>query len=274
MSKLWRWQANAGGYGQPEAGPRFPLLGVAVNAVTFAGALQFLLDAPSARRRIRGHFCSVNMLVAAADNPVLREALNSADLVAPDGMPLVWLGRLRGYSIERVCGPDIMLALLDRSRERGYRHFFYGGGEGVAEQLAATMAKRFPGLQVAGVFTPPFRPLTPDENRAITACINAAAPDYVWVGLSTPKQDLWIAEHREHLEAAALLAVGAAFDFHSGRRRRAPRWMQRTGSEWLFRLFSEPRRLGRRYTVTNLRFLQLLAAETFRALGKRARTPS
>src|SRR4029079_13242055 len=122
-----------------------------------------------------------------------------------------------------------------------------GGGPGVPDGLAARLTATYPGLRVAGTLSPPFRPLSAEEDAAIVAQINAAKPDYVWVGLGAPKQDLWVAEHRPRLDAAALLAVGAAFDFHAGRRGRAPRWMQRSGTEWLFRLVTEPRRLAGRY---------------------------
>jgi N-acetylglucosaminyldiphosphoundecaprenol N-acetyl-beta-D-mannosaminyltransferase len=199
----------------------------------------------------------------------LRDLLNTADLVAPDGMPLVWLQRASGRTCERVCGPDLMLALLDRGRATGARHFFYGGAEGVAGELARRMAGRYPGLRVAGTESPPFRPLSPEEDAAAVDRINAAAPDFVWVGLGSPQQELWLASHRDRLAAPVLLAVGAAFDFHAGRRPRAPELMQRTGTEWLFRFATEPRRLGRRYVVTNAQFLGLLAAARFRRLRTR-----
>jgi N-acetylglucosaminyldiphosphoundecaprenol N-acetyl-beta-D-mannosaminyltransferase len=253
-----------------EPAKTFPLLNVRVSAVTFEDALGRLLHAPMLRQRFRTHFCSVHMLVEASRDGALQAALNADEaLVVPDGMPLVWMGRQKGYRVERVCGIDMLPALLDRSRDYGYRHFFYGGAPGVPERLADTMRRTFPDLQVAGTFSPPFRPLTPEEDAAIVARINAAAPDYVWVGISTPKQDYWVTEHRHRLEAPVLLAVGAAFDFHSGVKRRAPGWMQRSGTEWLFRLISEPRRLWRRYAYTNSYFLYTIARD---ALATRARS--
>jgi N-acetylglucosaminyldiphosphoundecaprenol N-acetyl-beta-D-mannosaminyltransferase len=132
------------------------------------------------------------------------------------------------------------------------------------EELARRLGKTYPGLRVAGTLSPPFRPLSPAEDEAIVALINSAAPDFVWVGLGAPQQDLWVASHRSRLNAAALLAVGAAFDFHAGTRRRAPGWMQRSGTEWLFRLAMEPRRLARRYTVVNARFLRLVLEDAIR----------
>jgi N-acetylglucosaminyldiphosphoundecaprenol N-acetyl-beta-D-mannosaminyltransferase len=172
--------------------------------------------------------------------------------------------------MERVCGPDTMPALLDRGRAIGARHFFYGGAPGVADRLAASMSAQFPGLAVAGTYCPPFRPLTADEDAEVVRMIEESGADCVWVGLGSPKQEHWLAEHRDRLSAPLLLAVGAAFDFHSGTKRRAPRLMQRTGTEWLFRLASEPRRLLGRYVRTNARFVFLLAADAFESVRRRS----
>jgi N-acetylglucosaminyldiphosphoundecaprenol N-acetyl-beta-D-mannosaminyltransferase len=157
-----------------------------------------------------------------------------------------------------------MPALVKRGIPLGRSHFFLGGPPGLPEELARRLGKTYPGLRVAGTLSPPFRPLSPEEDEALVALINSAAPDFVWVGLGAPQQDLWVASHRSRLNAAALLAVGAAFDFHAGTRRRAPRWMQRTGTEWFFRLVMEPRRLARRYTVVNARFLRLVIEDALR----------
>jgi N-acetylglucosaminyldiphosphoundecaprenol N-acetyl-beta-D-mannosaminyltransferase len=175
-----------------------------------------------------------------------------------------------GREVGRVCGPDLLPLLVDRGREVGARHFFYGGAPGVAEQLAERLAGRYPGMVVAGMHSPPFRPLTPEEDKAEVELINAASPDFVWVGLGSPKQDLWIDGHRNRLDAAVLFAVGAAFDFHAGTLRRAPVWMQRTGTEWFYRLISEPRRLLRRYTVVNTRFVLLLGRQILSRRPNRA----
>jgi len=250
---------------------RYPVTGTRIAAMTFDDAVELLAGAPTRDRRLSVHFCTTHTLVEANDNPVLRAALARPEAVAfPDGMPLVWVGRAMGRRVERVCGPDLMPALIDRSRAIGGRHYFYGGAPGVADRLAAALRERYPGLVVAGTHSPPFRPLSPEEAAAEVTRLNEARTDYIWVGLGSPKQDLWIADHRERLDAAVLLAVGAAFDFHSGGLRRAPVWMQRIGLEWLFRLLSEPRRLLRRYTVTNTRFAILLARQILR----RRRKPS
>ena len=193
----------------------------------------------------------------------MRGALQQG-IVEPDGMPLVWLGRAEGQPVERVCGPDFMPALLQRGIPHGRTHFFYGGAPGVPEILAARLTRTYPGLRIAGTLSPPFRALSPAEQDSIVEQINAAEPDYVWVGLGTPKQDLWLATNRPRLNASALLAVGAAFDLFAGRRRRAPSWMQRTGTEWIYRLAMEPRRLGGRYTLVNARFIRLILEDYVR----------
>jgi N-acetylglucosaminyldiphosphoundecaprenol N-acetyl-beta-D-mannosaminyltransferase len=247
---------------------RFAVGPVRVSALTFDAALGSVLEARDAGDHLDVHFCTAHTVVEASRNVQLRHALERAEVVAPDGMPLVWVGKLQGRNVERVYGPDFMLAMFDRGRARGYRHYLYGGAPGVAERLAERMSKRFTGLEFVGIQVPPFRALSPAEDAAAVDAINAARPDCVWIGLGSPKQDLWVAEHRARLTAAAVLAVGAAFDFHAGVKRQAPRWMRRSGTEWLFRLLSEPRRLWRRYTVINLQFLALIARQ---ALGRENR---
>ncbi|MFP5343068.1 MAG: WecB/TagA/CpsF family glycosyltransferase [Candidatus Limnocylindria bacterium] len=249
--------------------PRYPVLGTPIAAAAFEEVLDLLASAPGDGRRLHVHFCTVHSIVEAADDPILRAVFGAADsLAVPDGVPLVWVGRARGQAVERVCGPDMMPALIARTAPVGARHYFYGGAPGVAERLAERFSAAHPGLVVAGTSSPPFRPLTPEEDAAEIAAINATQPDYVWVGLGAPKQDLWAARQRPHLDAAVILAVGAAFDFHSGGLKRAPAWMQRHGLEWVFRLWSEPRRLARRYLVTNTRFVALLARDAIaRRLG-------
>jgi exopolysaccharide biosynthesis WecB/TagA/CpsF family protein len=245
----------------------FDILGVRINAAPFDNVLGRVLQAPESGERLSLHFATVHTLVESQENERLRSAL-SEGLIQPDGMPLVWLGRAAGRPVERVCGPDFMPALIEHGIRTGRTHFFYGGAPGVPEALAARLSARYPGLRVAGTLSPPFRALSADEEEAIVAQINAAAPDYVWVGLGTPKQDLWLAANRSRIHASALLAVGAAFDVFAGRRRRAPRWMQRTGTEWIYRLAMEPRRLGGRYTRVNARFVRLLIEDFVRRTAR------
>ncbi len=193
----------------------------------------------------------------------LRRIQNSSGMATPDGMPIVWICRLRGYQqVSRVYGPDLMLALCRRSVDKGFTHFLYGGAEGVPEQLSQNLQRRFPGLKISGTLSPPFRPLTPEEGAAMTQRINDANPDIVWVGLGSPKQERWMAEHRSKLTAPVLIGVGAAFDFHAGIKKQAPYWMQRAGLEWSFRLVTEPKRLWRRYLRDNPSFLFLIALQS------------
>jgi N-acetylglucosaminyldiphosphoundecaprenol N-acetyl-beta-D-mannosaminyltransferase len=247
------------------------ILGVRVNVVPFGAAMKAVLEAPDCGDRLALHFANSHSLVEADRSPALKAALN-AGLVEPDGMPLVWLARRRGFAAERVAGPDFLPELVARGVPAGRRHFFLGGAPGVPEELARRLSEAYPGVRVVGTLSPPFRERTEAEEAALVAEINAAEPDYVWVGLGTPKQDLWVAAQRPNLDAAALLAVGAAFDFHAGRKRRAPRWMQRTGTEWFFRLISEPRRLAGRYTVVNARLMWLVLREEMRRRRRRRRS--
>ncbi len=239
--------------------PRYNVLGVGISALNLPRTTALVLGVRG--RRHVGYVChaTAHGLVVAQDDPALRAIYNAAWLVAPDGMPLVWLGP-RG--VGRVYGPDLLLAACDAGRAVGLRHYFYGGAAGVAPALAARLAERFPGLAVAGTFTPPFRDLAADEFAALRADVDRTRPDVIWVGISSPKQEKFMAAHAAALPAGLLIGVGAAFDFHSGRVRQAPRWIQRSGFEWFFRLCTEPRRLGRRYLVTTPRFAAL-------ALGQR-----
>jgi N-acetylglucosaminyldiphosphoundecaprenol N-acetyl-beta-D-mannosaminyltransferase len=254
--------------GRDTAIPCANILGVGVSAINMEMALGTIEDWIESHEAHYVCVTGVHGVMESQRDAELRRIHNTAGMVTPDGMPLVWLSRLMGFSdVERVYGPDLMLAMCERSIERGYCHFFYGGGHGVAEQLVARLQARFPGLQVAGICSPPFRPLTPAEDRSVVERINAVQPDIVWVGLSTPKQEHWMAAHVRRLSPTVLIGVGAAFDFHAGLKRQAPRWMQKNGLEWLFRLATEPRRLWRRYLINNSWFLWLML---LRVLGRRS----
>ncbi len=243
---------------------RFNVLGTGVSALSLEQARDLVLSARGGKQL--GYVCHATAygVNAACTDPAFREALNRSWLTHPDGMPLVWLGRWHGHrQITRVYGPDLLLAVCDAGRAGGLRHFLYGGGTGVAELLKAKLIERFPGLTIVGTDAPPFRELTPDEFAKLQAAIAAAQPDIVWVGLSSPKQERFMAEHWKSLDAGVLIGVGAAFDFHSGRVGQAPLWMQRRGLEWFFRLCTEPRRLWPRYLVHNPLFvLRTLAQST------------
>jgi len=250
---------------------RVNILGVGVSAVTMAQAVE-VIDG-WVHRCSQQYVCvrDVHGIMASQRDEMLRKIHNQAGLVTPDGMPLVWLSRLNGFPwVERVYGPDLMLAVCKRSLSKGYRHYLYGGLEGVPEKLAESLRRRFPKLQIVGVYSPPFRPLTKDEDECVIQKVNQAKPDIVWVGLSTPKQEYWMHEHLQRITAPVMVGVGAAFDFHAGLKKQAPRWMQRSGLEWFFRLVTEPRRLWRRYLINNPWFLWLILRQ---ALGKEFPTP-
>jgi N-acetylglucosaminyldiphosphoundecaprenol N-acetyl-beta-D-mannosaminyltransferase len=235
---------------------RFNVLGTVVSALSLDEARDLVLGVRG-RKRL-GYICHATAygVDAAVTDPGFRSALNQSWLTNPDGMPLVWLGRWQGHKqITRVYGPDLMLAVCAAGRATGVKHFFFGGAPGVTDRLKARLSERFPGLAVVGTWTPPFRELTAGEFARLQAEIAAAEPDIVWVGLSSPKQEKFMAAAWPALEAGVLIGVGAAFDFHSGRIRQAPRWMQRSGLEWLFRLGTEPRRLWSRYLVHSPLFL-------------------
>lgn len=232
---------------------RVNILGVGVSAINMGEALDTIDGWIAGGERSYVCVCPVHSVMECRRSEEVRRVFNQAGMVTPDGMPLVWVARWSGHpEVDRVYGPDLMLAVLERAR---HRHFFYGGGPGVAKRLAERMAARFPGLDVAGYFEPPFAPLGDLCTPEAAAKINATRPDVVWVGMSSPKQDLWMARMRPVLDAPVLIAVGAAFDFHTGAVRQAPRWMQRSGLEWLFRLGAEPRRLWRRYLIDNPWFI-------------------
>ncbi len=247
---------------------RVDILGVQVSAIDMGMALETVetwIDSGTSN-----YICvtGVHGVMESQRDAGLLEIHNRAGLVTPDGMPLVWLSRMRGLKyVQRVCGADLLLACAERAASRGWGFYLYGGAPGVAELLSRRLCARFPGLRVVGCYSPPFRLLTPKEDQELIDRINDAAPDVVWVGLSTPKQERWMYAHVQRLNSAVLVGVGAAFDFHAGLKRRAPTWMQRSGMEWAFRLLTEPRRLWLRYLTNNPEFVWRVG---LRALGLRS----
>jgi N-acetylglucosaminyldiphosphoundecaprenol N-acetyl-beta-D-mannosaminyltransferase len=241
--------------------PRFPVLGTPIDAVQIPDVIAQMQT--WILRRDSCHYIAVTGMhgvTEARHDPQLRAALTSASLVVPDGMPLVWLGRRHGFSLpRRVYGPELMLRFWQQTPAA--RHFFYGGAPGVADALALKFSRQFPTHEIAGTFSPPYRPLSPEEDTEICSIINAAHPDIVWVGLSTPKQERWMLDHCHKLSVPVLIGVGAAFDFHAGTVRSAPLWMGENGLEWLFRLLQEPRRLWHRYLVRGSEFAALSLLE-------------
>jgi N-acetylglucosaminyldiphosphoundecaprenol N-acetyl-beta-D-mannosaminyltransferase len=249
---------------------RTDILGVKVSAITLDDAVATIEQWIAEGARNYVCITGVHGVMESRRNEPLRQIHNRAGMVTPDGMPLVWISRLRGKTrVERVYGPDLMRRLTKLSALRGYRQFYYGGSEGVADRLKQALVTSHPGLQVVGTLCPPFRELSADEDEAVIGAINAARPDIVWVGLSTPKQELWMAKHMGRIEAPVMIGVGAAFDFLAGLKRQAPVWMQRRGLEWLFRLCSEPRRLWRRYARIVPGFLWLVGEDFVRSAFRR-----
>lgn len=240
--------------------PRFSVLGAKVHAVQIPDVISQMRDWIA--RGEAGHYVAVTSMhgvMEARHESKFRRVLADADLVVPDGMPLIWIGRLRGYVLHRrVYGPELMLRFCEQTSRTACRHFFYGGKPGVAEQLAESLAKSCPGMEIAGTYSPPFRSLAPEEDADIVDQINRAAPDVLWIGLGTPKQELWMREHRDLLRVPVMIGVGAAFDFLSSRKKQAPVWMRDHGLEWLFRLFQEPHRLWRRYLINGAEFIFLV----------------
>jgi len=235
---------------------RINVLGVGISALNLQTALDEI--AAAAREKRKGYICvtGVHGVMLAQKDAAFRRILNEAFLCTPDGMPMVWMGKLHGHrEMSRVYGPDLMLEVCAWSEKNPCRHFFFGGLPGVAELLAEKLKAKFPKLEVVGCYTPPFRPLNAPEEKELQEMIRAAQPDILWVGLSTPKQEKFMAEFLPKLDVTLMIGVGAAFDFHAGRVKQAPRWMQRSGLEWFYRLCSEPRRLGRRYLRNNPLFV-------------------
>jgi exopolysaccharide biosynthesis WecB/TagA/CpsF family protein len=241
------------------------VFGIQMSATTYDETVELILEAARRRAPAIVSFHPAYSVVTSSDDLQLRTKVNTFEIVAPDGQPVRWaLNLLHGTRLpERVCGPETMLRLCRRCAEEGVPVYLYGGAPDVLEALEANLKEQFPGLQVAGAYSPPFRPLPPDEDEAAVRAINESGAGMVFLGLGYPKQDLFAYEHRRRI-VPVQLCVGAAFDFHAGRTPRAPHWMQRWGLEWCHRLAQEPQRLWRRYLVGNTLFLAKLARALFR----------
>jgi N-acetylglucosaminyldiphosphoundecaprenol N-acetyl-beta-D-mannosaminyltransferase len=235
---------------------KFDVLGIPISATTLKETATLVNEWASDKKGRYICVREVASLMASRDDPDLVQLHHEAALVVPDGMPLVWIGKRRGYDIERTCGPDLFDLICRQSPQSGLKHYFYGGKEGVAEKLTQVCRSRYPGIQIVGHECPPFRPLTPEEDAAVINRITASGADVVWVGISSPKQDVWMRDHVNKLPQT-MIGVGAAFDFHTGEVKRAPKWMQKRGLESVYRLFSEPRRLWRRYLILAPKFVWL-----------------
>ena len=241
---------------------KFCILGVQISAIDMNDACSLVKEAVLKRQKKYICVCPVSTIMECKRNEKVLTSVNSADLVAPDGMPVVWLGKLKGYKdTEKVYGPDLMLEICRISGDRGYKNYFYGSTFEVLNKLNRKLKSIFPDFPLTGMYSPPFRDLSPKEDEEIIGMINEANPDVLWIGLGSPKQDIWMYEHRQKLNVPVIIGVGAAFDFIAGTKKQAPRWMQKIGMEWLFRLSSEPKRLWKRYAFGNTLFLYLITKE-------------
>ena len=244
---------------------RANVLGVGVSALNLDLAVAAV--ARALEEKTKGYVCvtGVHGVSEAQQDPSFRAILNHSFLTTPDGMPTVWMGRWQGFrDMDRVYGPDLMLRVCEFTQSRPFSHFLYGGAPGVAGELKRRLEQRFPGIRIVGTCTPPFRPLTAAEEQDLIRQVQTLKPDLFWVGLSTPKQETFMAQYWQKLDATLFFGVGAAFDFHAGRIRQAPRWMQRGGLEWLFRLACDPARLWKRYLKNNPLFILRALAQLTR----------
>ena len=233
-----------------------PVLGVPLALTDYERTLDWIDE--TVARHARGYICvaAVHTVMAFQEDPELQRAVLDSNLTVPDGQPLVWAMNLLGHNLpSRVYGPDLMEHACERAARTGLRFFLFGGRQEALDRLRDELPRRYPGLQIAGVRPGPFRALDDDEAAAIAAELNASGADVIWVGLGVPLQEKWMAAMRDRLDAAVLIGVGAAFDFHAGLKRQAPDGLQRLGLEWAFRLAQEPRRLWRRYLHYNPRFV-------------------
>jgi N-acetylglucosaminyldiphosphoundecaprenol N-acetyl-beta-D-mannosaminyltransferase len=247
------------------------ILGVRVDATDYADATRRIVE--WARQKRSCYICcaAVNNIMEARRSSDYRAVMDQAHLVTSDGMPLVWMLRALGVpGASRVYGPDLTARVLEAAAQAGLPVGFHGGSKAVLARLIAVVQERFPGLEVAYAEAPPFRPLTEDEGARITEAINQSGARILFVGLGSPKQDRWMHQHKDHVEAV-MLGVGAAFDFLAGAKAQAPRWMQSSGLEWAFRLATEPRRLWRRYLKQNPAFAVLALAQLARLRSGRMR---
>lgn len=240
------------------------ILGVKVSAIDMQQALAYIEDVLDSGQSEYICVTPAHSVMDCQDDPELLQVINDSGLTTPDGMSIVWLLKMWGHRhVRRVYGPDLMKAVCNHGLAYGWRHFLYGGKVGVPEKLANRLAMEYHGIIFAGTYSPPFRQLSSVEEKHVIDTINAAKPDIIWVGISSPKQEKWMANFINRLDAAVFVGVGAAFDFLSGTKLQAPRWVQKMGLEWLFRLSNDPRRLWKRY----IRYPHFVWLAILQALG-------
>jgi N-acetylglucosaminyldiphosphoundecaprenol N-acetyl-beta-D-mannosaminyltransferase len=239
-----------------KAGNRVNVLGIGVDATTPEDVARTLSASLQAETKRYVCLTGVHGVMEAQREPSLKSIFANSLVVAPDGMPTVWMGHLQGFStMKRVYGPDLMIDIFSRADFCDRVHFFCGGEHGIAENLRDVILRRFPRAKIAGTFSPPFRPMTALEEEELAAMVHSLKPDIIWVGLSTPKQERFMARYLPMLDTKLMIGVGAAFLYHTGAIRESPEWVKRVGLQWLDRLFQEPARLWKRYLLNNPVFI-------------------
>ena len=248
----------------------FNVLNVKLDALDVSEVIEKIEQWILSSKRVSAKYIcvtNVNSVVEAKNNSYLKQITNQSDISVCDGMPLVWIGRLKGFKLrERVYGFALMKKVLEITREKGYKNYFYGSTESVLKKMLPHIKAEYPGVKISGMHSPPFRPLTGTEKREIIEDINNSNADIVWVGLGYPKQEIWMYEFKDYIKCPVLIGVGAAFDFYSGNKRQAPGWMQNAGLEWLFRFLHEPRRLWKRYLVNNTIFILFMIKDVLSSI--------
>ena len=241
--------------------PKCCILGVNIAAINMKWLLDFIVK--NIKKLSGKYICvsNVHTTVMSYEDESYKNIQNSAILALPDGGPLSSVRRKRGFKeMQRTTGPDFMEEILKISVEKGYKHYFYGSTDETLNQMKEVLAKKYPGLNIVGMYSPPFRALTPEEDAEIINKINDSNPDFVWVGLGAPKQEIWMYNHQDKIKGL-MIGVGAAFDFHAGNIKRAPKWMQNCNLEWFYRLMQQPKKLFSRYFKTNFKFIKLIMKE-------------
>jgi len=241
---------------------RFNILGVKISALNLEDMINAVEDTISADKKNYVCVCPVSTIMACQNSAEAFKSVNSAKVTVPDGMPIAWIGKAKGYkNLKRIPGTELMRAACKLSESKGYRNYFYGSTKKTLSNLEEKVMKKFPRLNIVGTHSPPFRDLSLKESDKIIDMINEAKPDILWVGLGSPKQDIWMHRNRKKLDAPLLIGVGAAFDFLAETKKRAPGFMQRLGLEWLYRFILEPGRLWKRYLVYNVVFVYFILKE-------------
>lgn len=248
---------------------KMDMLGIKMDCLSYE-EMYPIFDEWLSDKSARSHslaLINVNCCVSTLFDPSLRDLYNSADIVGIDSMPFLRWARAFHYDkSDRFYAPDLMLEVSSKAKEKGYTFFLYGGAADAPDKMEAYLHERFDGIKIVGKYSPPFRPMTEEEDRAVCEMINEAQPDFLWVGLGSPKQDIWIEEHREKIRGSIIIASGATFDFFSGKIKQSPKFIRNLGFEWLYRLKQDFRRLWVRYTAYNVIFLFMFLLQKLRVV--------